>query len=111
MKTNPIWCETVLLIKSKIKAIGETTVDCERTFHQISRHQTKLANRLDKNLGTRLKVSMHIPKDPAKINWEMAFETFESVINRCKINLPKPGKNFEERKKLKGLQMDLRYLF
>ena len=75
----------------------------------MSRIQTKMANRLDKNLGSRLRVTMHIPKDPAKINWEKAFETFESVRKRYNINLSKPGKKFEERKKLKGLQMDLRW--
>ena len=64
LKTKPIWFENVLLIKSKSRAIGETTVDIERAFHLMSRIQTKLTNRLDNSPGSRLKVTMHIPKDP-----------------------------------------------
>ena len=61
---DPTWCESVFLIKSKIDSIGGTTVDSERAFHLMSRIQSKLTNRLDKNLGTRLRITMHLPKDP-----------------------------------------------
>ena len=53
---------------------------------------------------------MHIRKDPAKIDWNEAFEIFEKLRKRYNIDLSKDNKNFEERKKLKGLQLDLSYM-
>ena len=96
----------MLLIKSKERAVGGVTVDSERAFHLMSRIQNKLTNRLDKNLCNKLRVTMHIPKDPAKIVWNEAFEFFEKLRKRYNIDLSKDNKNFEERKKLNGLQMD-----
>jgi len=72
----------------------------------MNRLQNKLTNRLDKNLGSRLRVTMHIPKDPAKVNWEKAYNIFENLRKRYKVKM-NGKKNFEERKKLTGLQMDL----
>ena len=82
-------------------------MDSERAFHLMSRIQSKLTNGLDKNLGSRLRVVMHLPKDPEKVNWDEAFEIFEKQKNRYKIDLEKGNHNFVERKKIKGLQMDL----
>ena len=73
----------------------------------MSHIQNKLTNRLDKNLCNKLRVTMHIRKDPAKIDWNEAFEIFEKLRKRYNIDRSKAKKNFEERKKLKGLQMDL----
>ena len=50
---------------------------------------------------------MYIPKDPAKIDCNDAFEIFKKLRKRYNIDLSKDNKNFEERKKLQGLQMDL----
>ena len=73
LQLDPSWCETVLMLKSKLQAIGGTTVDSERAFHLMSRILNKLTKRLNKNLGARLKVTMHLPKDPAKIDWKKAY--------------------------------------
>ena len=40
-------------------------------------------------------------------NRNEAFEIFEKLRKRYNIDLSKDNKNFEERKKLQGLQMDL----
>ena len=69
-------------------------MESERAFHLMSRIQNKLTNRLDKNLGTRLRITMHLPKDPAKVNWEEAYEIFEAQRKRYDIDLSKGNKNF-----------------
>ena len=79
----------MLLIKSKERAVGVVTVDSERAFHLMSRIQNKLTNRLDKNLCNKLRVTMQIPKDPAKIDWNEAFEIFEKLRKRYNIDLSK----------------------
>ena len=61
----------------------------------------------DKNLGARLRVTMHLPKDPAKIDWKKAFKIWEGLKARYETDLSKINKNFADRKKLCGLQIDL----
>ena len=94
----------MLLVISRIKAIGGMTADSERAFHLMSRIQNKLTNRLYKNQGSRLRVTKHIPKGPTKVNWEKAYNIFENLRMSYNVNM-NGKKNFEERKK--PLQMDL----
>ena len=49
---------------------------------------------------------MHIPKDPAKVKWEKAYNIFENLRKRYNVNI-NGKKNFDKRRKLKGLPMDL----
>ena len=104
---SPSWSENLLLIKSKERAVGGVTVDNGRAFQLMGRIQNKLTNSLDKKLCNKLRVTMYIPKDPAKIDCNDAFEIFKKLRKRYNIDLSKDNKNFEERKKLQGLQMDL----
>ena len=69
------------------------------------KHSFEFKYRLDKNLGSRLRVTMHILKDPAKVNWEKAYNIFENLRKHYNVNI-NGKKNFEERKR-KGLHMDL----
>ena len=84
---------------------------CTILTHSIcdfgSRIQNKLTNGLDKTLGTRLRITMHLLKDPAKVSTEEAYEIFEAQKKRYNIDLSNGNRNFQDYKKLQGLHFDL----
>ena len=79
-------------IKDKLKKVNSGPKPFFKLIRKSKRLEEPLlttnarSNRLDKNLGCRLRVTMHIPKDSAKMNGEEARETLESV--RSYMTLP-----------------------
>ena len=99
------WCEEILLVQTKIRALSQARADTERMFSLMNFIKSKLTSRIGKSLGHRMRAQAHVPREPALVDWDYAFKIWQE---KKRYQKEMPGtKSFKDKKKLKGLQMSL----
>ena len=61
VENNPNWCEEVLLIRNKLRALSQSTADTEWMFSLMNRIKGKLSSRIEKSLDHRMRVQAQRP--------------------------------------------------
>ena len=87
VENNPHWCEEVLLIRNKLRALSQSTADTERMFSLMNRIKGKLSSRIGKSLDHRMRVQAHLPKNPAFIDWNHAFNIWKEKKKRYNVEM------------------------
>ena len=104
---NPTWCREALLVRSKLCALGQTTVETERISTLMSRIKGKQTNRIDHSLQHRMISQAHLPNNPSLVNRKHAYALWEKK-NSTRHSVSMGGtKSYRKWKKRTGLQMDL----
>ena len=105
VENNPHQCEEVLSIRNKLRALSQSTADTERMFSLMNRIKGKLSSRIGKSLDHRMRVQAHLPKNPAFIDWNHAFDIWKE--KKKKYVEMKVSNKFLILKELKGKQISL----
>ena len=100
------WCEEVLLIQSKLRALSQATSDTERMFSLMNFIKSKLTSRITNCLHHRMRAQAHLPRDPSLVDKDYAFHIWKMKKDRYQKEMS-GTKKFKKKKELNDLQMSL----
>ena len=90
------WQVEQQIVQSKIRAFSQATADTERMLSLMNFIKSKLTSRIGKSLKHRMRAQAHVPRDPARVDWNNAFKIWQE---KKRYQKEMPGtKSFKDKK-------------